>query len=261
MALFARLVRGTMLETLQQDYVRTARAKGLRYRRVVGLHVLRNSLIPVVTAAGPLLGYIITGSFVIELIFNIPGHRQLLRHRGQRPRLLGRHGPDGSALRADHHREPRRRHPLRSPRSPHAGRARLMAANPTDIRDEGLIVEGPGPVRGADPPDEPLEGRLVSLHAEQGSGDRRRRLCGHPPLLPARPDLLAVRPRCGELREREAGSELRPPLRHGQVRARPLRAHGSRRPRLDPDRVRRHDRDPRDRRRLRVDLRVRRRPA
>jgi ABC-type dipeptide/oligopeptide/nickel transport system permease component len=73
MALFARLVRGTMLETLQQDYVRTARAKGLRYRRVVGLHVLRNSLIPVITAAGPLLGYIITGSFVIELIFNIPG--------------------------------------------------------------------------------------------------------------------------------------------------------------------------------------------
>jgi ABC-type dipeptide/oligopeptide/nickel transport system permease component len=73
MALFARLVRGTMLETLQQDYVRTARAKGLRYRRVVFLHVLRNSLIPVVTAAGPLLGFIITGSFVIELIFNIPG--------------------------------------------------------------------------------------------------------------------------------------------------------------------------------------------
>ena len=73
MALFARLVRGTMLETLQQDYVRTARAKGLRWRRVVALHVLRNSLIPVITAAGPLLGFIITGSFVIELIFNIPG--------------------------------------------------------------------------------------------------------------------------------------------------------------------------------------------
>jgi ABC-type dipeptide/oligopeptide/nickel transport system permease component len=73
MAYFARLVRGTMLETLQQDYVRTARAKGLRWRRVVGLHVLRNSLIPVVTAAGPLLGYIITGSFVIEYIFAIPG--------------------------------------------------------------------------------------------------------------------------------------------------------------------------------------------
>ena len=73
MAYFARLVRGTMLETMQQDYVRTARAKGLRWRRVVGLHVLRNSLIPVVTAAAPLLGYIITGSFVIENIFAIPG--------------------------------------------------------------------------------------------------------------------------------------------------------------------------------------------
>jgi len=73
MAYFARLVRGTMLETLQQDYVRTARAKGLRRRRVVGLHVLRNSLIPVVTATGPLLGAVITGSFIVETIFAIPG--------------------------------------------------------------------------------------------------------------------------------------------------------------------------------------------
>ena len=73
MAYFARLVRGTMLETLQADYIRTARAKGLRWRRVVGLHVLRNSLIPVVTAAGPLLGFLITGSFIIEQIFAIPG--------------------------------------------------------------------------------------------------------------------------------------------------------------------------------------------
>jgi oligopeptide transport system permease protein len=73
MAYFARLVRGTMLETLQADYIRTARAKGLRWRRVVGLHVLRNSLIPVVTAAGPLLGFLITGSFIIEEIFAIPG--------------------------------------------------------------------------------------------------------------------------------------------------------------------------------------------
>ena len=73
MAYFSRLVRGTMLETLQQDYVRTARAKGLRRQRIVGLHVLRNSLIPVVTAAGPLLGAVITGSFIIETIFAIPG--------------------------------------------------------------------------------------------------------------------------------------------------------------------------------------------
>jgi oligopeptide transport system permease protein len=73
MAYFARLVRGTMLETLQQDYIRTAKAKGLRWRRIVATHVLRNSLIPVVTAAGPLLGFLITGSFIIENIFAIPG--------------------------------------------------------------------------------------------------------------------------------------------------------------------------------------------
>jgi len=70
---FARIVRGQMLETLQQDYVRTAKAKGLRHRRVVGVHVLRNSLIPAVTAAGPLLGFLVTGSFIIENIFAIPG--------------------------------------------------------------------------------------------------------------------------------------------------------------------------------------------
>ena len=73
MAYFARLVRGSMLETMQQDYVRTARAKGLRYRRIIGLHVLRNSLIPAVTATAPLLGLIITGTFIIESIFSIPG--------------------------------------------------------------------------------------------------------------------------------------------------------------------------------------------
>ncbi len=73
MAYFARLTRGSVLETMQQDYVRTARAKGLRHRRIVTVHVLRNSLIPVVTAAGPILGFLITGSFVIEQIFAIPG--------------------------------------------------------------------------------------------------------------------------------------------------------------------------------------------
>lgn len=73
MAYFARLVRGTVLETMQQDYIRTAKAKGLRWRVVVAKHVLRNSLIPVVTAAGPVLGFLITGSFIVEFIFGIPG--------------------------------------------------------------------------------------------------------------------------------------------------------------------------------------------
>lgn len=73
MAYFSRLVRGALLEALEQDYVQAARARGLRRRRVIGMHALRNSLIPVVTAAGPLLGYLVTGSFVIEAIFSVPG--------------------------------------------------------------------------------------------------------------------------------------------------------------------------------------------
>ena len=73
MAYFARLTRGTMLETLQQDYIRTAKAKGLRYRRIVLVHTLRNSLIPMATTIGSLLGIFLTGSFLIERVFNIQG--------------------------------------------------------------------------------------------------------------------------------------------------------------------------------------------
>jgi oligopeptide transport system permease protein len=73
MTYFARLVRGSVLETMQQDYIRTAKAKGLRWRIVVGKHVLRNSMTPLVTAAAPVLGYLITGSFIVEFIFGIPG--------------------------------------------------------------------------------------------------------------------------------------------------------------------------------------------
>jgi oligopeptide transport system permease protein len=68
-----RIVRGTMIETLAQDYVRAAQAKGLTRGRLVLVHVLRNALVPVVTAAGPMLGLIIAGAFVVENIFSIPG--------------------------------------------------------------------------------------------------------------------------------------------------------------------------------------------
>jgi oligopeptide transport system permease protein len=73
MAWFARLLRGAMLETMGQDYVKAARAKGLRAQQVIIRHVLKNSLIPLVTVAGPLIGYLITGSFVVEWIFSVPG--------------------------------------------------------------------------------------------------------------------------------------------------------------------------------------------
>jgi oligopeptide transport system permease protein len=68
-----RLVRSSMLEALGQDYIRTARAKGVPEFQVFFRHALRNSLIPVVTYLGPLVATVITGSFVVEKIFAIPG--------------------------------------------------------------------------------------------------------------------------------------------------------------------------------------------
>jgi oligopeptide transport system permease protein len=69
----ARLTRASLSEALQSDYVRTARAKGLSQRRVVGVHALRNSLIPVVTFLGVDLGSLLAGAVITEGIFNLPG--------------------------------------------------------------------------------------------------------------------------------------------------------------------------------------------
>ena len=72
-AYIARLTRASTLETIRQDYIRTAWAKGLPERLVVVKHVLKNSLIPVVTALGPLFAALVTGTVIVETIFNIPG--------------------------------------------------------------------------------------------------------------------------------------------------------------------------------------------
>ncbi|MBK8022687.1 MAG: ABC transporter permease [Chloroflexi bacterium] len=72
-AIIARLTRASLLQVLHEDYVRTARAKGLRESYVVVFHTLKNALIPVVTVLGPITAYLLTGSFVIERIFGIPG--------------------------------------------------------------------------------------------------------------------------------------------------------------------------------------------
>lgn len=69
----AKLTRTSMLDAINQDYIRTARAKGVKNRWIVLKHALRNSLIPVVTFLGPLFAFIITGSFVVETTFSIPG--------------------------------------------------------------------------------------------------------------------------------------------------------------------------------------------
>jgi oligopeptide transport system permease protein len=73
MGTVARLTRASMLEIMRQDYVRTARAKGLSERAVVYGHMLRNALIPVVTLVGPALAQLVAGSFVIEMMFGFPG--------------------------------------------------------------------------------------------------------------------------------------------------------------------------------------------
>jgi len=72
-AVLARLTRASMLQVLHEDYIRTARSKGLSERRVVLVHVLKNSMIPVVTVIGPMLAYLMAGTFVVETIFVIPG--------------------------------------------------------------------------------------------------------------------------------------------------------------------------------------------
>ncbi len=73
MAFTARLTRSAMLEVIRQDYVRTARAKGLAEFRVIATHMLKNALIPVVTILGPALAGLVTGSFIIERMFAFPG--------------------------------------------------------------------------------------------------------------------------------------------------------------------------------------------
>lgn len=72
-AVIARLTRASMLQVVREDYIRTARAKGLHERMVIMRHALKNALIPVVTVVGPLFAALVTGTFVTELVFGIPG--------------------------------------------------------------------------------------------------------------------------------------------------------------------------------------------
>ncbi len=72
-AVIARYTRASMLEVTRKDYIRTAQSKGLARQAVVSRHMIRNALIPVVTILGPTLAFLVTGSFIIERIFNIPG--------------------------------------------------------------------------------------------------------------------------------------------------------------------------------------------
>lgn len=70
---FAKSFRSFMLEVLQQDYIRTARSKGLKERVVIYLHALKNTLLPLATIVGPTIAFLVAGAFIIEAFFNIPG--------------------------------------------------------------------------------------------------------------------------------------------------------------------------------------------
>ena len=73
MSYITRLTRSSMLDVLGQDYIRTARAKGVSGKKIIFGHALKNSLIPVITYFGPMLAFIVTGSMVVEQIFAVPG--------------------------------------------------------------------------------------------------------------------------------------------------------------------------------------------
>ena len=124
-AIIARQVRSAMLEVLQQDYLRTAEAKGATRWAVVMRHAFRNAVIPIVTVVGLQLGYLLSGTVLTETVFARPGLGRLIvdsiglaRRRG---RAVGRDGAVGHV----HRRQPRGRRALRVPRSPDP--VRLMA--------------------------------------------------------------------------------------------------------------------------------------
>jgi dipeptide transport system permease protein len=92
LGVIARMTRSSMLEVLEEDFVRTARAKGLSPRRIVGLHALRNALIPVITSIGLQLGTLLAGAVLTETIFSWPGvGKWLIESIGRRdyPALQG----------------------------------------------------------------------------------------------------------------------------------------------------------------------------
>jgi peptide/nickel transport system permease protein len=77
-AILSRITRSSMLDTLREDYVRTARAKGVPERAVLMRHALRNALIPIVTVGGLLAGFLIAGAIIVETVFRLPGIGQLV---------------------------------------------------------------------------------------------------------------------------------------------------------------------------------------
>ena len=119
MAVIARYMRASMLEIVNADYIRTARAKGLRRRQIVWRHQIRNAIFPVLTILGPAVASVLTGLLRHREDLRDTGPRPPLRSRDAEPRLHAGHGPDGLLRRLPHRHELSRRRRLRADRPAH----------------------------------------------------------------------------------------------------------------------------------------------
>ena len=202
--------------------------KGLRYRTRASGCVIRNSLIPVITAAGPLLGYIITRLVRDRADLQHPRHRPVLRHRRQRTRLLGRDGADG-APRADHlSRTSSSTSSTASSTRADAGRADLMVVDPSRTSATRVMTRrahdggdaGRRSARRTSGSD-----ALAPLHAATAARSIARPPSSSVVVLYCLIILFvsALRPECGRLlASANESPSLAAPVRHRQVRPRPL---------------------------------------
>ena len=139
LGVIARMTRSSMLEVLSEDYVRTARAKGLAPSRVIGVHALRNALLPVVTVIGLSVSGLMAGAVLTETIFSWPGVGKWLIEVDRPARLSGAAGRSHARLRGRHFRQSDRRPHLWGDRSedppwPLTSPPRLKPLHPTTAR-------------------------------------------------------------------------------------------------------------------------------
>ena len=132
MALVVKLTRTAMIDALDQDYVAFARARGISYGRVLTAYALRNALVPVVTASGLILGYMLTGAVLVEITFALPGMGSLLVESVELQGHPGRAGHRGRRRDPDRARQPAHRHPVRRRRPAHPLRGRRVSVTAPD---------------------------------------------------------------------------------------------------------------------------------
>ena len=230
----ARVMRGSLIDTMRLDHIRTARSKGLTEVRVILKHALRNSLTPVLAMTGLQVGLLLTGVIVVETVFAWPGLGPLYGKRAAIRRFPGSHGRDAGFRRRLRRRECDRRHPAAgrrpSPQGTHLMDARAepataLAAHDVVARVTDLHVTFPTPrgevqaLRGVSL--EIARGEIVAIVGESGSGKTMfgLSLLG---LLPAsaRPRVEGSVVRCRRRharRSRTSGARSAPAMARGRV--------------------------------------------